>query len=127
MASLPAPVLVIDMLDDKQIEDFGDALLKLQRELQDQSGATEDARKPVELDQQAVGRLSRMDALQEQAMQFETERRRQLTLTRIETALKRIKEDEFGYCIACGEEIDIRRLDNDPTLATCVKCASKGH
>lgn len=115
------------MLDDKQVTAFAETLKTLQGELQDQSGATEEARRPVELDQQAVGRLSRMDALQEQAMQFETERRRQQTLSRIEAALKRIDEDEFGYCIACGEEIDIRRLENDPTLATCVKCASKGH
>lgn len=116
-----------EMLDDEQVTAFAETLKTLQSELQDQSGATEEARKPVELDQQAVGRLSRMDALQEQAMQFETERRRQQTLSRIEAALKRIDEDEFGYCIACGEEIDIRRLENDPTLATCVKCASKGH
>ena len=119
--------LVNEMLDEKQIATFADILRTLQTELQDQSGATEEARKPVELDQQAVGRLSRMDALQEQAMQFETERRRQQTLSRIEAALKRIDEDEFGYCIACGEAIDIRRLENDPTLATCVKCASTGH
>ena len=115
------------MLDDRQIADFAHALRTLRRELEDQSGATEGARKPVELDQQAVGRLSRMDALQAQAMHMETERRRQMPLTRIAAALKRIDEDEFGYCISCGEEIDPRRLDNDPTLATCVKCASQGH
>jgi DnaK suppressor protein len=98
-------------------------LLALREELNAASDATRDDREPVELDQQSVGRLSRMDALQDQAMHQETERRRQQTLTRIDAALARLDDGEFGYCIACGEEIDERRLEHDPTLPTCVKCA----
>jgi DnaK suppressor protein len=98
-------------------------LLRLRDDLISQSQATQDGRDPVELDQQSVGRLSRMDALQNQAMQLETERRRQQTLLRIDAALARLDEDEFGYCVACGEEIDKRRLENDPTVPRCIKCA----
>ena len=65
-----------------------------------------------------------MDALQGQAMQVETERRRQADLVRIEAALQRIEEGEFGYCVSCGEEIQVRRLEYDPSVATCVDCAS---
>jgi len=64
-----------------------------------------------------------MDALQEQAMSLETERRRKLELQRIEAALQRIEEGDFGYCLVCGEEIEVKRLDLDPTLPTCVACA----
>ncbi len=95
-------------------------------DLVEQSQSTEDARKPVALDQQSVGRLSRMDALQEQAMQLETERRRKGTLVRIDAALARLDEDEFGYCISCGEPIGDRRLENDPSVPACVKCAQSG-
>ena len=82
-----------------------------------------ESRKPVELDQTRVGRLSRMDALQDQAMQLETERRRKGELKRIEAALARIAEGEFGYCVSCGEEIAAKRLELDPTTPVCIDCA----
>ncbi|MAZ04114.1 MAG: molecular chaperone DnaK [Sneathiella sp.] len=81
---------------------------------------------PVELDQSRVGRLSRMDALQGQAMAQETERRRKNELQRIENALARIKEGEYGYCVSCGEEISKKRLELDPSVPLCIDCASSG-
>jgi DnaK suppressor protein len=82
-----------------------------------------DYRKPVELDQQAVGRLSRMDALQNQEMHLEQERRRKAELDRIEKTLKRMEDDEYGHCHNCGEPIQIKRLEFDPTTPLCVQCA----
>lgn len=93
-------------------------------ELQTSTEATAESRKPVELDQAAVGRLSRMDALQVQAMAQATERRREQEIARIKAALDRIEADEFGYCIVCGEEIAPKRLEIDPTVPTCIVCAS---
>ena len=87
------------------------------------SEAAADDRKPVELDQQSVGRLSRMDAMQVQAMANASEARRRGHLQRIEAALQRIAEDDFGYCDACGEEIPAKRLTIDPTTTRCVDCA----
>ena len=84
------------------------------------------ARRPVELDQTRVGRLSRMDALQSQAMSIETERRRQVELQRIEAALERIAEGEFGACVNCGEPIAAKRLELDPTVPNCITCARAG-
>lgn len=84
------------------------------------------AQETVMLDQQAVGRLSRMDALQQQAMAKATQQRRIQLKTRIQAALVRIKEDEFGYCNECGDDIPVKRLDLDPTVLTCVSCAKSG-
>lgn len=81
-------------------------------------------RAPVELDQTQVGRLSRMDALQQQAMAAAQSRRRAARLKAIEAALRRIDGDEFGWCEACGEEIPAGRLDLDPCAARCVGCAA---
>jgi len=81
-------------------------------------------RKAVALDQAAVGRLSRMDALQVQAMQLETERRRAIELKRIDLALQRIDAGEYGYCVSCDEEILPKRLEADPATPVCVDCAS---
>ena len=98
-------------------------LRELREEIEELSEVTEEARKPVELDQTAVGRLSRMDALQTQAMQLETERRRSIEIQRIDAALQRIAEGEFGYCVSCGIKIELKRLENDPTTPTCFDCA----
>jgi len=77
----------------------------------------------VEHDQTTVGRLSRMHAIQEQATALATGRQREQELARIEAALRRIADGEYGYCVICGEEIDERRLDLDPSLASCIDCA----
>ena len=77
----------------------------------------------TELDQQRVGRLSRMDAIQLQAMEKETNRRRELELKRINSALKRIQSKDYGYCMACDEPIANERLENDPATPLCVNCA----
>lgn len=82
-----------------------------------------EGQKTVELDQQSVGRLSRMDALQGQAMAKATQARRAASRTRIKAALARMDEGEFGYCIDCGEEIAPKRLELDPTVPTCITCA----
>ena len=99
-------------------------LIAHREELQRVGAAGADSRRPVELDQTRVGRLSRMDALQDQAMALETERRRGLEIERIEAALKRIEDGEYGYCLSCGEEIPAKRLEFDPATPVCVDCAS---
>ena len=80
-------------------------------------------REVVELDQTRVGRLSRMDALQSQAMSLESERRRQLELVKIEATLSRLQNGIFGYCLKCDEEIQLKRLELDPTVTLCIDCA----
>lgn len=78
----------------------------------------------VQLDQQSVGRLSRMDALQNQAMARAQQSRRDIQRRRIRAALDRMNEDEFGYCLDCGDEIDARRLTLDPATPKCFSCAA---
>jgi len=94
-------------------------------ELLAHSSHSEDYRKPVELDQQAVGRLSRMDALQNQQMHLEQERRRAAELTRIEKTLIRMDQDQYGHCHNCGDDIELKRLEFDPTTPLCVECADR--
>ena len=85
---------------------------------------TSEDRAPVELDQQSVGRLSRMDALQQQAMAEAQSRRRAGRLRAIEAALRRMDTDDFGWCEECGEEIPLGRLELDPCAPRCVGCAA---
>lgn len=105
------------------IDHFRGKLLARQAELTDLAESSREARAPVELDQTVQGRLSRMDALQGQAMAMETERRRAAELTRIEAALARIASGDYGYCVSCDEEIAPNRLELDPSIPTCIQCA----
>ena len=101
---------------------------KLLNERKNELSALDDAaaesRKTVELDQTSVGRLSRMDALQGQAMNNAIAERRKLALLKIESALIRTQSDEYGYCLKCGEEIAEKRLIFDPATLHCTDCAN---
>lgn len=100
------------------------ALIARQEEIAAEDAANADSTDVVELQQDSVGRLSRMDAMQQQAMAQAQERRRAAERARIAAALKRLDEGEWGYCGTCGEEIAEKRLRHDPSAAQCVRCAS---
>ncbi|HHG8515372.1 TPA: TraR/DksA family transcriptional regulator [Legionella pneumophila] len=82
----------------------------------------EESVRPVELDQTRQGRLSRMDALQQQAMSQATLHRLQLELKRIDATLRRLHNEDYGYCIKCGDEIEWERLKINPSLVVCREC-----
>lgn len=107
-------------MDDRDIEYFRGKLLARKDELEQLIEIGAQAAAIVELDQSAVGRLSRMDALQGQAMAQETQRRRHNEIMRIKRALTRIDEGEYGYCQVTGELIPRARLELDPAAATRV-------
>jgi DnaK suppressor protein len=94
-------------------------------ELAEEDRMSAEARGPVMLQQDSVGRLSRMDAMQQQQMALAAEKRRQSGCVRIGGALHRLDQGEWGYCLTCGEEIAAKRLEHDPSVATCVGCAGK--
>ena len=91
-------------------------------ELRALSSGSKDARAPVELDQQSVGRLSRMDAMQQQSMDLAREDRRRARLAVLAAALRRLAERDYGYCLGCGEDIPEKRLDIDAAATLCIHC-----
>ncbi len=102
---------------------YKEKLLALKQSLLKAQETGDEAEQTVELDQACVGRLSRMDAMQAQAMSIETGRRRREKLRQITAALSRIDVDEYGYCRECGEDIAPARLNFDPTALLCIQCA----
>lgn len=109
--------MTVDLAKAKQ------RLAAMREAIETQSEKTREARAPVELDQVAVGRLSRMDAMQQQAMAEAGERARQRDLVRIEMAERRVASGDYGYCEECGEAIPDKRLEIDPMATHCVRCA----
>ncbi|ABV38553.1 DnaK suppressor protein, putative [Shewanella sediminis HAW-EB3] len=75
---------------------------------------------PVQLDQQAVGRVSRIDAIQQQQMAQANETQMSQQLLRIKQIL--LDPDEYGFCHECGESIGIGRLTIHPTAELCIQC-----
>jgi DnaK suppressor protein len=94
-------------------------------ELSRLSEGTLSDRAPIELDQQSVGRLSRMDALQGQALAQASDTRRRARKVALEMALRRLESSEFGHCLDCGEPIAFKRLEIDPAATLCIACAQR--
>lgn len=109
----------------QQLEHFRELLEAQRQALLATSDAARDSTKPVQLDQASVGRLSRMDAMQGQAMAIETQRRRDIQSRRIHAALARMQNGDYGLCTACEEEIALARLQADPATALCIACAAR--
>lgn len=80
---------------------------------------------PVSLDQSCVGRLSRMDAMQAQAMNQAAQRRREAECLRLEATLLRLEKDDYGFCQECDEPIPEGRLMIDLSARFCIECAEK--
>lgn len=111
------------MRDDLDFEDIKRLLEERYADIQAGSEARRKEVAPVELDQTSVGRLSRMGAMQQQAMAQASARRSEEELQRIRTALKLLQSDEYGYCVKCEEEIAEGRLRVDPATLICIDCA----
>lgn len=94
-------------------------------ELEAMAESSRAATATVELDQTRQGRLSRMDALQGQAIAKDAERRRQLGVQRLSAALRRLESGGFGECRDCGESIAEARLRADPATLLCLDCAQR--
>ena len=110
------------MQENKQ-KHFVSVIRERIEELQELDEGAETARATVMLDQQSVGRLSRMDAIQQQAMAKASHARRKQEISALQQALVRIEEDEFGYCEDCGDETSEKRLAINPAIRKCIDCA----
>ena len=111
------------MSDSINLTEYRKLLEARREELLSVQDSHDKAAGTVELDQSKVGRISRMDALQQQAMSVAVGQRARLELTAIESALRRIENDEYGYCVTCGEDIAEKRLQANPAVISCINCA----
>lgn len=110
-------------MEPEQIDLFRKQLIRFKQELAEALVVNANDIKPVILDQAAVGRVSRGDAMQMQQMALESSRRRERQLISVEQALERLDKQTYGICVDCDEYINIRRLEIDPTAIRCIKCA----
>ena len=114
-----------DNLSIQQIAILKEQLQTTQDELSRLLQLSEKSSDIVELDQSSVGRLSRMDAIQQQQMARAGKRRLQLQRAQITKAMNKIADAEYGYCIECDEIIAFARLQIRPESELCVVCQNK--
>ena len=122
----PIGRIVAPMITDDEMAALRVRLAAHVAEIDALADASADSRKPVELDQQSVGRLSRMDAMQVQAMALAAAERRLQERKRVAAAIARIDDGSYGDCLRCGEAITDARLRADPTTPLCLDCARGG-
>ena len=111
-------------LTDGQLAELTVDLQQLQQRLQQQLNDSEQQSKPVELDQQSFGRVSRIDAIQQQQMAKASRQQNALLLNRVELALQAIAAGDYGYCRECDKPIGYARLKVKPDSPLCVQCQS---
>jgi len=109
----------------KNLQHYRCRLKQLAKQANSVAEQVGDAAQTVELDQNRVGRLSRMDAMQGQAMARASADRQIVLLKAIDQALLRIDSGDYGRCIECDAYIAAARLDIDPTATLCIQCAQQ--
>ena len=115
---------LIPALEKEQLQQLRAALVTRQQELRAQLAGTDASTKPVTLDQQSVGRVSRIDAIQQQQMAIANQQQANQLLRRIELALQRLDTGDYGVCLTCEEPISFARLLAQPYATLCIDCQS---
>jgi len=112
---------VADELTDAQIAELRADLEALKDELETLLDATGEGIRPVDLDE-PIGRLSRMDAMQQQKMAQANRARNATRLKMVGAALAADPVDEYGWCKRCEDPVGYGRLKSRPEAPFCVGC-----
>ena len=71
----------------------------------------------------AIGRISRMDAINNKSVVEAALRKASEKLSKLKLVLERVDDSDFGLCIRCGKPIPIGRILLMPQSRLCVSCA----
>ena len=111
----------MDELSPEQVEQARQRLESLREELEQLLDLSESGSKPVSLEE-PIGRLSRMDAMQQQELTKANRRQHEVRLQQVRAALLRIEQGSFGECRRCEEPIASSRLEARPEAPFCLDC-----
>lgn len=112
-------------LSNDQLAELREELRRQLHRLERSMKVTEEAARPVELDQTSVGRLSRMDAIQNQHLTKNLKERGEVRLALLEDALSRLEAGGYGQCSQCESEVGFERLLVFPETPLCGNCGSR--
>jgi DnaK suppressor protein len=112
----------MENLSKAQLRQLSELLLTHKSQLEQLLGGQQLQAQPVILDQQAVGRVSRIDAIQCQEMAKANKRHTEQHLKAIDDALRRLADENYGFCEGCGQPIAAARLKIKPEAELCISC-----
>lgn len=109
-----------EFMNEAQKDHFREILLEWKRQLMEEVDMT-----ISHLKEEATNFADPSDrASQEEefSLELRTRDRERKLIRKIEKAIERLEEDDYGYCDDCGVEIGIRRLEARPTATQCIDC-----
>jgi DnaK suppressor protein len=109
-----------EYMNDAQKQHFREILLAWKQELMEEVDST-----ITHLKEEATNFADPTDrASQEEefSLELRTRDRERKLIRKIDEALDRLEDDDYGYCEACGVDIGIRRLEARPTATLCIDC-----
>jgi DnaK suppressor protein len=109
-------------LTETQIDELSAGLDRALHKLERSLRSSEEALRPAQLDPSAIGRLSRIDALQNQGFTRNLRDREELQLTQVRAAFERMAAGTYGICVECRAAIPFERLQVFPEAPTCTAC-----
>lgn len=110
------------MLSKEERDRLKENIITQMESIKSSIASLEEGAKPVPPDD-SIGRLTRMEAISSQGISEANLRSSRSRLSRLEIALSRIDDPEFGICVECEEPIPIGRLKLMPEATRCVHCA----
>jgi DnaK suppressor protein len=108
-------------LTPEQLRELRENLEALRSELTSTVADSAAATRPVSLDE-PIGRLSRMDAMQQQSMAQANRRASIARLGQVDSALGRLERGVYGRCLGCDEDVAWARLKARPEAFLCIRC-----
>jgi DnaK suppressor protein len=108
-------------MDEIEKTELVDRIKKRKLEIESNLASLDESAKPVDLNA-PIGRLSRMDAMQQQQMSLHAKKQAQLSLLQVEEAVKRLENGTYGFCLKCEGEIPTKRLIAKPEAPFCTRC-----
>lgn len=94
------------------------------KSLQNNIAALKEVTKPIPPDE-AIGRLTRMDAINTKSINEANLRNAKFKLSKLELAIRQVDDPDFGHCVICDEPIPLKRLMLMPESTMCVQCKEK--
>ena len=123
MIAIEAKINHLDpMLTQEEKRDIQDRINKKMSDLQERMDEYKELTKPIP-PSEAIGRVSRMDAINNRSVNEAALRQLENQYTSLEEALKRLDEDKFGRCFSCGKKIPTGRILLMPGAIRCVRCS----
>lgn len=111
----------VDDLTEAQCAELRETLESLRAELRGLLDRSRDGARPVKLDE-PIGRLTRMDAIQQQSMTAASRRAYDIRLQQVEQALRAMDQGRYGLCRRCDDPIGHPRLSARPESPYCLDC-----